>query len=78
MRLPRLSVPPIMLISAASYHIYLFHRIVPEFLGLDKMGSLGVVASIGAGLLCGIGAMALQRLAFARLGQRLHPAPIGR
>ena len=69
-RLPRHAVPAVMLVSAASYHIYLFHRIVPEVLGLDAMGLSGIMASIALGLLCGIGAAALQRLVFARLGRR--------
>lgn len=74
-RLPRLAIPSVMLISAASYHIYLFHRIVPELLGLDGMGPFGVLASIAAGLVSGIGAAALQRRLFARMGGSLPLLP---
>lgn len=69
MRLPRVAIPAVMLISAASYHVYLFHRIVPEMLGLDAMGPAGVIAAIAVGLVSGIGAMALQRLIFTRLSR---------
>ncbi len=58
-------LPPI---SAASYHIYLFHRIVPELLGLDAIGPTGILASIAVGLISGIGAAALQRRLLARMG----------
>jgi len=68
--LPRMAVPAVMLIAAASYHIYLFHRIVPEVLGLDGMGHFGPLASIMVGLVCGIGAMSLQRRIFAAGGVR--------
>lgn len=74
-RLPRLVVPGVMLISAASYHIYLFHRLVPELLGLDGRGALGIVASIGVGIISGIGAAALQKRIFARLGRRSRLKP---
>lgn len=69
LRLPRIVIPGVMLISAASYHIYLFHRIVPEILNLDAAGSLGPIASITAGLLSGIAAMSLQRHIFSRLSR---------
>ncbi len=68
--LPRLVLPAVMLISAASYHIYLFHRIVPEFLGLDDHRAFGIIASIALGIVSGIGAMFLQRMIFAGLGRR--------
>jgi hypothetical protein len=68
LRLPRLAIPAVMLVSAASYHIYLFHRIVPELLGLDGMGPTGILASIVVGLVSGIGAAALQRRLLARIG----------
>jgi acyl-CoA synthetase (AMP-forming)/AMP-acid ligase II len=68
--LPRLVLPAVMLISAASYHIYLFHRIVPELLGLDDHGAFGIIASIALGIVSGIGAMLLQRMIFAGLGRR--------
>ncbi len=74
-RLPRLLAPAVMLISASSYHIYLFHRIVPELLGLDQMGALGPVASIAVGLVCGVGAMAVQRALFSRLGRGFGLSP---
>ena len=68
--LPRLVLPAVMLISAASYHIYLFHRIVPEFLGLDDHRAFGIIASIALGIVSSIGAMFLQRMIFAGLGRR--------
>ena len=74
-RLPRLAIPAVMMISAASYHIYLFHRIVPELLGLDGMGPSGILASIAVGLVSGIGAAALQRRLFARMGGSLPLLP---
>ena len=74
-RLPSLAAPAVMLISAASYHIYLFHRIVPELLGLDSLGPFGVAASIAAGVLSGIGAAALQRTIFSRLGRQARLKP---
>lgn len=69
-RLPKLVVPSLLMVSAASYHIYLFHRIVPELLGLDALGPAGPAASIFVGLISGIGAAALQRLVFKRLSHR--------
>ena len=74
-RLPRLLAPAVMLISASSYHIYLFHRTVPELRGLDQMGARGPVASMAVGLVCGVGAMALQRALFSRLGRGFGLAP---
>jgi hypothetical protein len=59
--LPRPVIPALMLVSAASYHIYLFHRIVPEILGLDGLGPPGMMASVAVGIASGIAAMALQR-----------------
>jgi len=63
--LPRPVIPALMLVSAASYHIYLFHRIVPEILGLDGLGPPGMMASVAVGIASGIAAMALQRLVFS-------------
>jgi acyl-CoA synthetase (AMP-forming)/AMP-acid ligase II len=63
--LPRPVIPALMLVSAASYHIYLFHRIVPEILGLDGLGPPGIMASVAVGIASGIAAMALQRLVFS-------------
>lgn len=75
LRLPRLVVPGVMLILAASYHIYLFHRLVPELLGLDGLGPLGIVAAIAVGIISGIGAAALQKRLFAGLGRRPRLKP---
>ena len=75
-RLPRPAIPAIMLVSAASYHIYLFHRVVPVLLGLDDMGPLGIVASIAAGILCGIAAMSIQRRVFAGLSRWKLPVRV--
>ena len=48
----------------------LFHRIVPEFLGLDDHRAFGIIASIALGIVSSIGAMFLQRMIFAGLGRR--------
>ena len=69
-RLPRVTVPAVMLIAAASYHIYLFHRIIPEMLGLDRMGPWGIAASVTVGVVTGIAAAALQRLVLTGLSRR--------
>lgn len=70
LHLPRIIIPAILLISAASYHIYLFHRIVPELMGLDALGSLGPAASILLGVISGIGALSLQKRIFGVLKGR--------
>lgn len=70
LRLPRLAVPAVMLIAASSYHIYLFHRIIPEMLGLDAMGPWGIAASVTVGVASGIAAAGLQRLALTGLSRR--------
>ena len=72
-RLPKLVVPSLLMVSAASYHIYLFHRIVPELLGLDALGPAGPAVSILVGLISGIGAAALQRMIFAKVSHRSRP-----
>lgn len=63
--LPAWLVQIVLPISAASYHIYLFHRIVPEWLlpGPDLAVSQPTVtiAAVAIGLLSGLGAFALQR-----------------
>ena len=77
LKLPKSAIPPLMLVSASSYHIYLFHRIVPELPGLDALGPFGILASIAVGIVSGIGAMALQRLAFTGLSRRAEKLAAG-
>lgn len=52
-------------IAAASYHIYLFHRIVPEWLlpspDLAISQPVVTIAAVATGLLSGLGAFALQQ-----------------
>ena len=48
-RLPRLVLPGLMLIAASSYHIYLFHLIIPELLKLGSFGGWGIAASVVIG-----------------------------
>lgn len=73
-RLPRLAVPAVMLVAASSYHIYLFHRVIPQMLGLDQMGPWGITASVTIGIITGIAAAALQRLVLTSLSRRAELA----
>jgi acyl-CoA synthetase (AMP-forming)/AMP-acid ligase II len=66
---PRITVPArlvkfVLPVSAASYHIYLFHRIVPEWLlqGPDAVTfhPLASALAISIGMISGLGAFALQ------------------
>lgn len=69
-RLPRLVLPGVMLIAASSYHIYLFHLIIPEMLKLGSFGGWGIAASVMIGAMTGIAAASLQRHALAELSRR--------
>lgn len=69
-RLPRFVLPGVMLIAASSYHIYLFHLIIPEMLKLGSFGGLGIAASVVIGAMTGIAAASLQRHALAGLSRR--------
>jgi acyl-CoA synthetase (AMP-forming)/AMP-acid ligase II/peptidoglycan/LPS O-acetylase OafA/YrhL len=69
-RLPRLVLPGLMLIAASSYHIYLFHLIIPELLKLGSFGGWGIAASVVIGAMTGIAAASLQRHALAGLSRR--------
>lgn len=70
LRLPRLLVPGVMLVAASSYHIYLFHLIIPEMLKLGSFGTWGIAASVAIGAVTGIAAATLQRHALAGLSRR--------
>lgn len=69
-RLPRFTVPAVLLIAASSYHIYLFHLIIPEMLKLGSFGTWGIAASVVIGAITGIAAASLQRHALAGLSRR--------
>lgn len=73
-RLPRIVVPGVMLIAASSYHIYLFHLIIPEMLNLGSFGTWGIAASVIIGAITGIAAASLQRHALAGLSRRAEMA----
>lgn len=70
LRLPRLVLPAVMLVAASSYHIYLFHLVIPELLNLGRFGAWGIAATVAIGLVTGIAAATLQRLALASLSRR--------
>ena len=83
--LPALPVPrwlfaALMPVAAASYHIYLFHRLVPEVLMAPLHGT-GIApalfhgAAILGGLAAGIAVWALQRVAVRRLAATRLEAP---
>jgi hypothetical protein len=65
---PRIAVPAwlvqlVLPVSAASYHIYLFHRIAPEWLqGPDSLTfhPLASALAISVGMISGLGAFAVQ------------------
>jgi acyl-CoA synthetase (AMP-forming)/AMP-acid ligase II/peptidoglycan/LPS O-acetylase OafA/YrhL len=73
-RLPRLMLPGVMLVAASSYHIYLFHLVIPELLHLQGYGVWGIAATVAIGLTTGIAAATLQRLALAGLSRKTELA----
>lgn len=83
---PRLAAPrqlaaALLPVAAAGYHIYLFHRILPELL-LPKPDPalsqpLATVAAVIVGIASGLAAYRLQKLAVAAL-LRLRRRPLGR
>lgn len=73
-RLPRLILPGVMLVAASSYHIYLFHLAIPDMLKLQNFGAWGIAATVAIGVVSGIAAASLQRLAFTRLSRRAELA----
>lgn len=73
-RLPRLMLPGVMLVAASSYHIYLFHLVIPELLQLQGYGGWGIAATVAIGLITGIAAATLQRLALAGLSRKAELA----
>jgi len=80
--IPRMTLPGwaarlILPVSAASYHIYLFHRIIPDWLGLGTQPA-GVATAILIGLASGLAVFWLQKqffgwLAYQRTSSRLGP-----
>ncbi|MER9278455.1 hypothetical protein [Mesorhizobium sp. M0522] len=87
--IPRITLPGwaahlILPVSAASYHIYLFHRVIPDWLlpqlDLDTQQPAGPAAAISIGLASGLVVFWLQKqlvgwLAYrraSRLGWRSH------
>ena len=73
-RLPRAFLPGVMLIAASSYHIYLFHLVIPEMLKLQGFGAWGIAATVVIGVLTGIAAASLQRLVLSGLSRRAQLA----
>ncbi|MCA3559502.1 MAG: AMP-binding protein [Aestuariivirga sp.] len=73
-RLPRPMLPGVMLVAASSYHIYLFHQVIPELLQLQSYGAWGIAATVAIGLITGIAAATLQRLALAGLSRKAELA----
>jgi len=69
-RLPRIILPGVMLVAASSYHIYLFHLVIPEMLKLQGYGGWGLAATVAVGLVTGIAATTLQRLALSSLNRK--------
>ncbi|MCA3554819.1 AMP-binding protein [Aestuariivirga sp.] len=70
LRLPRVLLPGVMSVAAASYHIYLFHLVIPELLRMQDYGAWGIAATVTTGVLTGIAAATLQRLALAGLSRK--------
>ncbi|MFZ5672463.1 MAG: AMP-binding protein [Pseudomonadota bacterium] len=58
-RIPRSLIWPMLTVSAASFHIYLIHRLLPEALGYETAG--GGAVAILIGLATGIGAFHLHK-----------------
>ena len=73
-RLPRLILPGVMLVAASSYHIYLFHLVIPDMLKLQGYGGWGIAATVVVGLVTGIAAATLQRLALGSLSRKAELA----
>ena len=63
-----------MLVAASSYHIYLFHLVIPEMLKLPGLGAWGIAATVAIGVITGIAAATLQRLALAGLSRKTELA----
>ena len=80
--IPRMTLPGwagrlILPVSAASYHIYLFHRIIPDWLGLGTQPA-GAATAILIGLASGLAVFWLQKqlvgwLSYQRTSSRLGP-----
>jgi hypothetical protein len=66
MRLPSVAVRAVLPIAAASYHIYLFHRILPDLLlpQPDPMAvdHLAAIAAVASGIAVGLAVFALHRV----------------
>src|SRR3546814_13623988 len=70
-RLPRAAIGLVLPLSAASYHIYLFHRFAPELILLPLQSALPepvfTVAAIVSGVAVGLAAYELQKIVVHRL-----------
>ena len=79
LHLPRWAVNAVLPISAAGYHIYLFHRILPEWLlpqpDQAHFQPLPVTLAIVVGILCGLAVHAVQGKAVAWLADRRLSLP---
>ena len=64
----------VMLVAASSYHICLFHLVIPELLHLQGYGIWGIAATVAVGIITGIAAATLQRLALAGLSRKAELA----
>jgi hypothetical protein len=74
LRLPLLAVQAVLPVAAASYHIYLFHRILPDLLLPQPVpgavdGSVAAAAVVG-GMAIGLAVFALQKFALGVLANR--------
>jgi len=63
-------LPGVMLVAASSYHIYLFHLVIPQMLQLESYGALGIAATVAVGVITGIAAATLQRAVLGGLSRR--------
>src|SRR3546814_5065845 len=79
-RLPRAAIGLVLPLSAASYHIYLFHRFAPELILLPLQSALPepvfTVVAIVSGVAAGLAAYEIQQTVVQRLvgEQRWLPA----
>jgi surface polysaccharide O-acyltransferase-like enzyme len=78
--LPKRAVMPILVLGAASYHIYLVHNLLPHFLFVDIAVPrwTEVAINFGSGVLLGLVVYGLQRglVRFARHWRTAHPTRV--
>ena len=72
-RFPRLLVWPVLTLSAASFHIYLVHRLIPEAFGHDAVTN-GLAATV-IGLASGLAAFHLHKMCRSLSLRWLGPRP---